>query len=143
MSKVPTAFVIDLSNYPSGFQKALEKLWDKHKATGILMEASLPDVRLYHSTPRRIWRATQVNPTRVCGALHGMEIADGKVSFRFESHGPLRSAVYHDIVRGADYALAFRLIVNASGKLLKIGGIDYCPVDEMGEPQELVLVDLK
>lgn len=142
MSKIPNRLVIDLNNRPRGFQKALEKLWDTHKARGILLEASLPDLTVYTTVVRKIWRATQVNPTRVCGALHDMEIIDGKASFRFESYGPLRSAVYHDIVRGADYALACRLVVNASGGVLKIGSIDYCPTDQLGDPQQLVIEKL-
>lgn len=142
MKEIYTTLEINLANRPAGFRKALEKLWDKHHARGIVAEFGLPDMQAYKTTARRVWRASQANPTNACAVLSNYRTVGDTALLDVELWGPRRDSLASAESNGVKHDLALRMVVNASGAVKTIGGIDLAPLDEFGDQQKLIVEQL-
>lgn len=142
MSDVYARPMIEFLGQPKGFRKELEKLCEKHKASGILCEHGNPDLTPYHTTERKVWRCAQTNPTRVCGVLSNPVWTEKDVTFEFRRWGPISTQLDWLWTGGMHHGLSVRQIRDASGNVKKIGGIDMIAPDQLDDYPDFIVEKL-
>lgn len=128
---------ISLTNRPKNFVKELEKLLNRHSVNGVMAEYCQPDLSSYTETPRKIWRATQANPTNACAYLRNLRIEEDVAWLDVVLWGPRRDFLEMEENRGVVHGIALRLIKGASGNIRSIASLDLAPLDQFDEPQVL------